>query len=326
MKIRALFMGTPEIAAIILKSLLTAINDETAGVIHDIEIAGVVTQPDKPKGRGHELSYSEVKTAAIEAGLSVFQPVKVRSEDFLKTFDEIKPDLVIVAAFGQILPEHILYTPKYGCINVHTSLLPKYRGAAPIQWAIIDGEKKTGVTIMYMDKGLDTGDIIMQKEVEISPDETGGSLYDKLAQVGSGLLIKALQAVISGKAMRTPQTGETNYAKMLTRELGHIDFSKSAAEIERLIRGLYPWPGTYAFIDGKLMKIMKASVSGSDYKTDDKIQAVPGTVCEVSDDFFSVMTGKGMLKIERLQIEGKKQMDARDFLRGFKLASGMRLS
>lgn len=313
---RVLFMGTPEIAAIIFEKLIAA-KDEL-----DIEIIGAVTQPDKPKGRGMEMKFSEVKEVALKNNIQVYQPVKVKEEEFIKVYEELAPELVIVAAFGQILPKKVLDLPKYGCINVHTSLLPMYRGAAPIQWAVIDGQKYSGVTIMYMNEGLDTGDIILQEKIELAADETGGSLYDKLAAMGGDVLIKAVAQIFAGRVNRIPQEGETCYAKMLNKELGHIDYKKSAVEIERLVRGLFPWPGTFSFINGKTLKIKKVRVVHNSELSGGNSELKPGEIFNVTKKSFFVNTGDGALEITRLQLEGKKEMDTESFLRGYKIENG----
>ena len=229
---RVVFMGTPDFAVPTLEAL-----------IEKHEVVGVVTQPDKRKGRGKAMAFSPVKEKALEHEIPVYQPVKVREEAFVQILRELDPEVIVVAAFGQILPESILNMPKYGCINVHASLLPKYRGAAPIQWSVIDGEKETGVTIMYMEKGLDTGDMIEHVVVPIDAKETGESLHDKLAVAGGPLLLDVLAKLENGTAVRTPQNdADSCYAKMLTKDLGKIDWNKDAAAIERLIRGLNSWP------------------------------------------------------------------------------------
>ena len=233
-----------------------------------------------------------VKEKALELGLDVYQPQRVKETEFIEKLKEMNPDAIVVIAFGQILPKAILDMPKYGCINVHASLLPKYRGAAPIQWSVIDGEKETGVTTMYMNEGLDTGDIIDKVVVPIDKKETGGSLFDKLAIEGGKLILKTLIELENGTAVRTPQDdSKSNYAGMINKQLGKIDFNKSANEIERLIRGLNPWPSAYTKMDGKTLKIWDADVDDSEN------DSAPGTITEVGKDFILVATGKGSLKI-----------------------------
>ena len=281
-------------------------------------MVGVITQPDKPKGRGGKMQYTPVKEKALELGLDVYQPQRVKVSESIEKLKEMNPDAIVVIAFGQILPKAILDMPKYGCINVHASLLPKYRGAAPIQWSVIDGEKETGVTTMYMNEGLDTGDIIDKVVVPIDKKETGGSLFDKLAIEGGKLILKTLIELENGTAVRTPQDdSKSNYAGMINKQLGKIDFNKSANEIERLIRGLNPWPSAYTKMDGKTLKIWDADVDDSEN------DSAPGTITEVGKDFIRVATGKGSLKILELQLEGKKRMKTRDFLNGAKIPDRM---
>jgi methionyl-tRNA formyltransferase len=304
---RALFMGTPDFAATILEKVIQAGH----------EVIGVVTQPDKQKGRGHELSCSPVKELALQHGLPVYQPVKVKDTEFLQTIEHLKPEIILVAAFGQILPKAFLDIPSYGCINVHASLLPKYRGAAPIQYCIIDGERETGVTIMHMDVGIDTGDIILQKSIPIAKDETGGSLFEKLAELGGELLITAMQQLENKTAVRTVQENEkATYVKIIDKEMGRIDFTRPAEKLECLIRGLTPWPSAFTLLDGKTLKLWRAEVIQKEAK------AEPGEVIEVNKDSIAVMTGEGILLIRELQLEGKKRMTADAFLRGYPVKVG----
>lgn len=301
-------MGTPEFSVPTLEKIIEAGH----------EVAAVITQPDKPKGRGKAMQFPAVKEAAITHNIPVYQPVKVREEAFVEQLRKIDPEVIVVVAFGQILPKEILDMPKYGCVNVHASLLPKYRGAAPIQWAVIDGEKESGVTTMMMDVGLDTGDMLLKTVVPIEEKETGGSLHDKLSAAGGTLLVKTLQDLEQGKAVRTPQRdAESNYAKMLDKKLGCIDFHKSAEEIERLIRGLNPWPSAYSKLQGKTLKIWSAVVVNEN-RTDNF-----GEIVEVTKDTFLVQTGHGLLEIEELQLEGKKRMSVEAFLRGYSLEAGI---
>ncbi|WP_303137358.1 methionyl-tRNA formyltransferase [uncultured Eubacterium sp.] len=305
---KIVFMGTPDFSVNALENIVKAGHD----------VVGVITQPDKPKGRGGKMQYTPVKEKALELGLDVYQPQRVKEPEFIEKLKEMNPDAIVVIAFGQILPKEILDMPKYGCINVHASLLPKYRGAAPIQWAVIDGEKETGVTTMYMNEGLDTGDIIDKVVVPIDKKETGGSLFDKLAIEGGKLILKTLIELENGTAVRTPQDdSKSNYAGMINKQLGKIDFNKSANEIERLIRGLNPWPSAYTKMDGKTLKIWDADVDDSEN------DSAPGTINEVGKDFIRVATGKGSLKILELQLEGKKRMKTRDFLNGAKIPDRM---
>ena len=304
-------MGTPEFSVGTLEALVEA--------GHEVVLA--VTQPDKPKGRGKEMQFTPVKEAAIRHQIPVYQPVKVREKACVEVLKSYEADVIVVIAFGQILPKSILELTSYGCINVHASLLPKYRGAAPIQWSIIDGETVTGVTTMQMDEGLDTGDMLLKTEVPLEPDETGGSLHDKLSAAGAKLCVETLKA-LEEKTVTPEKQGETptKYARMLDKELGKIDWTKDAASIERLVRGLNPWPSAYTSWEGKTMKIWSAEV------VDRESKAPCGTVAEVTKTDFSVQTGKGLLKVTELQIPGKKRMAADAFLRGYKMETGTLLA
>lgn len=308
---KLVFMGTPDLAAEVLRSLIAAGH----------EILAVVTQPDKPKGRGKAMAYSAVKELALEEGLKVLQPVKVKKdEEFFEELKELNPDCIVVAAFGQMLPQSILDLPKYGCINVHASLLPKYRGAAPIQWMVINGEKEAGVTIMHMDIGCDTGDIIMKDQIVLDPKETGGSLHDKLAVLGGNLLVKALPMIENGTAPREVQdASQSSYYGLFKKEDGLIDFTKTAVEIERLIRGLNPWPSAYTSMEGKGLKLWEADVVEGSKKGE------CGEIVEVTKDSILVQTGEGYLAIKELQLEGKKRMPAEVFLRGYEVKTGTKL-
>ncbi len=302
-------MGTPDFAVPTLESLIEA---------H--EVVGVVTQPDKRKGRGKAFVYSPVKECALKYNIPVEQPVKVKEEAFMETLRGWNPDAIIVAAFGQILPEDILNLPKYGCLNVHASLLPKYRGAAPIQWVVIDGEKESGITIMYMEKGLDTGDMIEKVVVPIEEKETGESLHDKLAPLGGPLILKVLKDLEAGTAVRVPQDHDKScYAKMLTKELGDIDWTKDAVSIEGLIRGLNSWPSAYTALGNKTLKIWDADVIPGE----EGVEA--GTIIHVTKKGFAIQCGEGALKINEVQVQGKKRMTAQAFLAGNALKDGMKL-
>ena len=295
---RVVFMGTPDFSVPALERIAT-----------EHEVVAVVTQKDKPKGRGMSVSYTPVKESALKLNIPIYQPDKVKEESFVEELRELNPDVIVVIAFGQILSNDILTLPKYGCINVHASLLPKYRGAAPIQWAVIDGEEKSGVCTMKMDEGLDTGDIIDVDEITLDPKETGGSLFDKLSKLGGELILKTLQNLEFGKATFIKQDdSKSTYAKKMTKELGHIDFTKDAESIERLIRGLNPWPSAFTYLDGKVMKIWDADVVDAG--------GVPGTVISEDKDSFVIATGSKALKVNELQLEGKKRMKASDFLNG----------
>ena len=309
---RIVFMGTPDFAVGTLEALIEAGH----------EVIGVVTQPDKPKGRGKTLMPTPVKEVALRNQISVYQPKKVRETEFTETLRRLAPDVIVVAAFGQIITREILDIPRFGCINVHASLLPAYRGAAPIQWAVINGEKESGVTIMQMDEGLDTGDMIDKVVVPLAEDETGGSLFDKLSQAGARLCVKVLRDLEEGKAVREKQRGDstTPYASMISKKMGEVDWRRSAKSIEQLIRGLDPWPSAYTKLQGKTLKLWKAQVL-----QENVTNAAPGEVVKVEKDTFYIQTGEGILKMKEVQLEGKKRMDTAAFLRGFNLSPGERL-
>ena len=305
---KVVYMGTPDFAVYALESIIKA--------GHDVQ--AVITQPDKAKGRSKALIPTPVKAKAMEYSIPVYQPEKLREEANVALLTDINPDIIVVAAYGQILPESILNIPKYGCINIHASLLPKYRGAAPIEWSIIDGEQVTGVTTMYMEKGLDTGDMIEKVEVAIESDDTGETLHDKLAEAGAKLILTTLEKLEAGTAVRTKQNNEEScYASMLSKDMGNIDFTKSATEIERLIRGLNPWPCAYTKIAGKGVKLFKATVCSVDQG------AKPGEIVEVTKKTFTIACGKDGLVIKNLQPEGKKAMDTVSYLNGNKITVGM---
>lgn len=304
---RVVFMGTPDFSVPTLEKIIEAGH----------EVVGVVTQPDKAKGRGKNVSCPPVKEKALAHGLTVYQPKKARDPEFIAQMQELAPDVMVVVAFGQILPKDLLDLPKYGCVNVHASLLPKYRGAAPIQWAVIRGEAVSGVTTMQMDVGLDTGDMLLKVEVPLDAAETGGSLHDKLSTLGGDLLIETLKGLEAGsiqpEKQDDSQAGE--YARMLDKALGKIDFSMEAEEIERLIRGLNPWPSAYTSYHGKTMKIWRAEVV-------EVGEGSPGQIVSVDKKGFTVMTGDQGLHVLELQMEGKKRMDAGAFLRGCQMTAG----
>lgn len=321
---RVVFMGTPDFAVGALESLIETGHQVTA----------VVTQPDKPKGRGKELQMTPVKVCAQKHGIPVFQPVKIREPEAVETLRSYQADIFVVAAFGQILPEEILSMPRYGCVNIHASLLPKYRGAGPIQWAIINGEKITGVTIMRMDKGLDTGDMLFKTEVEIAPRETADTLHDKLAEAGARLIVEALAKIEAGDVTPVKQNdADSCYAKMLNKSMGKIDWQMEAEKLDCLIRGLISWPGASAVYRGKTLKIWEEeAVSEQELMTWEGLpgqregtfagNAQPGTVIRVEKDAFFVQTGKGALKILAVQPEGKKRMAVKDFLLGYPVKPG----
>lgn len=304
---RVIFMGTPDFAVGTLEAIVEA--------GHEVVLA--VTQPDKPKGRGREVQLTPVKECALKHGIEVFQPVKIRETANIEYLRKFNPDIIVVAAFGQILPKSILDMPKYCCINVHASLLPKYRGAAPIQWAVINGDEFTGVTIMRMDEGLDTGDMIAKATVRVESDETGGSLFDKLSEIGAKLCVETMKMIEEGRAEFTPQNSEeATHTSMISKELGYIDWTKSADSIERLIRGLNPWPSAYTNLNGKTFKIWKAQVvrNNNEYR--------PGCIYHIGKNDMYVQTGDGALSLLEVQLQGKKRMDTGSFLRGYKLEEG----
>ena len=302
------FMGTPDFAVGALEAIIEAGH----------RVAAVVTQPDKPKGRGKEIQMTPVKECAVAHGIPVFQPVKVKDAEAVDMLRSYDADIFVVAAFGQILSEEILAMPKYGCVNIHASLLPKYRGSAPIQWAIINGESVSGVTIMQMDRGIDTGDMLMKAEVAIGPRETGDSLHDKLAAAGAKLIVEALIKIENGDVTPVKQNDdEASYAKLLQKSMGKIDWQKSAQELDRLIRGLISWPGAATVYRGKTLKIWKEETTHT-YAGGSE----PGTVVLVEKEAFYVQTGNGCLKILEVQPEGKKRMAVRDFLLGYQVKEG----
>ena len=312
-----LFMGTPDFAVSILEAIINSRH----------KVVGVITQEDKAKGRSGKLVPPPVKECALKHGIPVFQPHRIKDEDALTRLKEYDADIFVVAAYGQILSKDILDMPRYGCINTHASLLPKYRGAAPIQWAIADGEKETGVTIMQMDEGLDTGDILYVNKVDITDNETGESLFDKLAESGASLITEALDRIEMGDITPIKQdTSLATYAKILKKDMDKLDYSLSAVSLERLIRAFTPWPGTYTYLRGRVLKVLKAEVPksgdvpGKIMDNDEDI--APGCVAGTSKDGIYVKTCDGYLKITQLQMEGKKRMSAGDFLLGCRIDTG----
>ncbi len=321
---RVIFMGTPDFAVGTLEAIIAAGH----------EVVLVVTQPDKPKGRGNEIAFPPVKECAIAHGIEVFQPTRVKLTENVEYLRKYNPDIIIVAAFGQLLPQAILEMPKYGCVNVHASLLPKYRGAAPIQWAVINGDEITGVTTMRMDIGLDTGDMIAKKQIRLAEDETGGSLFDKLAVLGAELCVETMDMIEQGTATYIPQNHEAStHTTMISKELGDIDWTKSARSIECLIRGLNPWPSAYSFLDGKMLKIWAAKVvedvdsiyAASKNAGLDADLVVPGSVLLANKEGLFVQTGDGILCLKEVQLQGKKRMDCGAFLNGYTVKEGVRL-
>ncbi len=304
---KIIFMGTPDFSVGTLEALVAA--------GHEVVLA--VTQPDKPKGRGKEMQFTPVKECAMKHQIPVYQPRRIREAECVEELRKYNADIMVVVAFGQILPKEILEMTPYGCVNVHASLLPKYRGAAPIQWAILDGEDVTGVTTMQMNEGLDTGDMLLKTEIPIEEKETGGSLHDKLSFAGATLCVETLKCLEEGSITPIPQgDSPTSYAKMLDKQLGNIDWSQDAVQIERLIRGLNPWPSAYTNWNGKVMKLWDAKV------VEESTSFAPGTIAKVEKDAFYVQTGKGVLQISELQIPGKKRMDAGSFMRGYQVQEG----
>ena len=306
---KVIFMGTPDFSVGTLEALIEAGH----------EVALVVTQPDKPKGRGGKMQYTPVKEVAVAHNIPVYQPKRIREPECIEELRKYNADIMVVIAFGQILPKEILEMTPYGCVNVHASLLPSYRGAAPIQWAVINGKKVSGVTTMQMNEGLDTGDMLLKVEIPLDEKETGGSLHDKLAEAGARLCVETLDALKAGTVTPEKQgDSPTAYAKMLDKHMGKIDWKMSAKEIERLIRGLNPWPSAYTRWNenDKGMKIWEAEVA------EGQTDKAAGTVVEVAKDGFFVQTGDGLLKITALQIPGKKRMDAAAFLRGYQMETG----
>ena len=322
---RIVYMGTPDFAVGALQAIIEAGH----------QVAVVVTQPDKPKGRGKEMQMTPVKSCALRYDIPVFQPVKVRTPEAVETLRGYGADVFVVAAFGQILSEEILTMPRYGCINIHASLLPKYRGSAPIQRVILDGEKETGITIMQMDKGIDTGDMLLQSVVPIAEKETGDSLHDKLADEGAKLIVEALRKLEAGELIPKKQNDEEScYAKMLDKSMGKIDWRQSAVQIERLVRGLNSWPSAYTSFHGKTLKVWESDIVNCRQVQEEEHESVsengkeplPGTVTAVEKDAFYVQTGEGTLKVTEVQLEGKKRMAVNAFLLGCQMRPGVVLS
>ena len=306
---KIVFMGTPDFAAGALEALIKAGH----------EITAVVTQPDRAKGRSKELLPSPVKVCALDHGIPVMQPRKIKTPEGVEELKRYPADIYIVAAFGQILSREILDIPRFGCLNIHASLLPRYRGASPIQHVIIDGEKKTGITIMQMDTGIDTGDMLYKKEIEIAPDDNYETLHDKLMLLGGEAIVEALALLEAGKLTPEKQDDSAScYASLIKKNMGEIDFSKSAVAIDRLIRGMTPWPSAYTFYQGKQLKIWKALPA----VTEKALGRMPGEILKVDKESVTVSTGEGSLKILELQLEGKKRMSAHDFLLGIRMTPG----
>lgn len=299
---RVVFMGTPDFAVPSLKELTNK----------GYDVCAVVVQPDRPKGRGNKMVSPPVKIAALELGIEVYQPEKIKTPEFVKLLMDINPDVIVVVAFGQILSKEILDIPQLGCINVHASLLPELRGAAPINWSIINGDEVTGITTMYMDIGLDTGDMILKKEVRIGKDTNAQELHDELSTIGAELLVKTLDYISSGKALRIKQNHEeATYAPILTKNTGMIDWSWDSSKIYNLIRGTYPWPGAFSYYSGKMFKIFGAKTIDENKKNEDY-----GKIIEVNKNSIVISCGKGYLSISEIQFENQKRMDVESYLRG----------
>ena len=310
--LRVVFMGTPDFAAPCLEALLAAGH----------EVAAVITQPDRPRGRGRKLSFSPVKACAVEHGLEVLQPEKIKTPEFEQVLQELAPDVMVVVAFGQILSPAILAIPPLGCVNVHASLLPYYRGAAPIHWAVMQGEEKTGVTTMYMDEGLDTGDMILKKEIAISKDASTGEIHDQLMQEGAVLLQETLALIADGKAPRTKQDhAVSTYAPLLKADIEQLDWTRSAQELHNRIRGLSPWPGAYCRYAGGRLKVWKSRVC----EEATAVGATPGRIARLSAEGFVVETGDGLLELLEVQPENKRRMKASECACGYSLQPGDRL-
>ncbi|MBU5614315.1 methionyl-tRNA formyltransferase [Geomonas azotofigens] len=303
--LRIIFMGTPEFACPTLRTLIE----------RGENVVAVVTQPDRPKGRGQQTLPPPVKVVAQEHGIPVLQPVKVRLPESIEEIRALEPDLIVVVAFGQILPKALLDIPKHGCINVHASLLPRYRGAAPLNWCIINGEDETGVTTMMMDVGLDTGDMLLKSATPIDPDEDTQSLHDRMSQLGAKLLAETLDRLVAGELTPEKQDDSlTCYAPMMKKEDGLIDWTRSARDIKNQVRGMTPWPGAFSFLDDKLLKVYKVQTAAG--------TGNPGEVVAAGRDGIEVACGEGSLLIRELQLEGKKRMAAGDFLAGYKVPAG----
>ena len=306
---KIVFMGTPDFAVGALEALIQAGHEVTA----------VVTQPDKAKGRSGKLQFPPVKECALAHNIPVLQPRRIKTKEAMEELGKYPADIFVVAAFGQILSQEILDMPKYGCVNIHASLLPKYRGASPIQHVIIDGEKSTGITVMQMDAGLDTGDMLYKKEIEIADDDTYETLHDKLMVLGGEAITEALPLLEAGELVpKKQEDSESCYAPLIAKNMGKIDFDKSAAEIDRQIRGMTPWPSAYTFYHGKQLKIWKAVP----VKEREGEKGVPGQIMQAAKEFITVSAAEGCLNIYELQLEGKKRMNTHDFLLGVKLQSG----
>ena len=303
---KLVFFGTPEFAVAPLRTLLNS----------EHEVIAVVTQPDRQKGRGRHMQSCPVKMEAQKAGIRILQPRTVRDAEFINELRAMGPDVIVVAAYGQILPSEIIRLPELGCVNIHASLLPKYRGAAPINQVIINGEKQTGITTMLMDEGMDTGPCLLKQETDITPDDTPETLSLRLAEIGAELLMRTLKGLESGEVKPVVQSGEPSYAAIMKKNDGLIQWSKRADELCNFVRGMNPWPGAYTFIEGERIKILRAAVEDG--------EAEPGVVCRVSKDELMAGTGKGLLSICEIQAPGKPVMAIKAFLQGRKIREGMK--
>lgn len=307
-EIRTVFMGTPEFACPTLQGLIEA----------GCNLVGIFTQPDRPSGRGKKMTPPPVKLLAEKSGLPVYQPERLRRPEAVEQLRELEPDLVVVVAYGQILPKSVLEIPRFGCINVHASLLPAYRGAAPINKAIVDGCPETGVTTMFMDEGLDTGDMLLKNSLPIGPLDTAGGLHDRLAVLGRDTMIETLQQLCDGSLERVPQDDAlSSYAPLMKKEDGKIDWQLPATAIHNLIRGLDPWPSAFTYLDGQVLKLAKSAPEEG--------AGIPGEIVSADPEGVVIACGEGLLRAGALQLPGKKMLDAADFLRGRKLESGTRL-
>lgn len=308
---KILFMGTPDFASASLQALIDA----------GYDVVGAVSQPDKPKGRGHKLMPTEVKVTAENAGIKVYQPETLKNGELRPVLDELRPDLIVVAAYGKLLPEYVINYPEYGCVNVHASLLPKYRGAAPIQWAVINGDKTTGVTTMKMEKGLDTGDMLLKTETQIGEYETSEELFDRLAKIGGELLVKTVEGLEKGNITPIPQNhDEATWAPMITRETGKIDWTKSPGEICKLICGMNSWPLAQTFYKGETLKIAEAVIADGDTKNQN---AKCGEILSLDKGKgLKVAAGNGAIYIKTAQFAGSKRMNIEDYARGHDIEIG----
>ncbi len=315
---KIVFFGTPDFAVPALEMLLNS----------EHEVLAVVTQPDRQSGRGRRMQPGPVKTAALRAGLRLLQPRKVKERQFINELEALRPSAIVVVAYGQILPSEIIRLPRFGCINIHASLLPKYRGAAPVNRVLINGEEKTGVTTMLMDEGMDTGPVLLQEEVKIAPEDTAGSLSAKLSETGAHLLLKTLQGLENRSIKPVEQAAGASYAPRLKKTDGMIPWSKPAKELCDFIRGMNPWPGAYGFLEGEGVKILRAApaASAADSSGGSDINNKPGVICKVTGDELHVRTGKGAISILEIQPSGKSAMPVKTFLQGRKLRVGMRFN